>query len=292
MPLDSARAEAAVQVIADKLKVSLQEAAYGIFSVVGESMAAAARAHATDRGVNYRGMPMLAFGGAGPVHACYVAERLDSAKIIYPPMASVLSAFGTLVTPARLDLARGGLSCLGDVDWSAVQPLIDDMLAEGKDALNDAGIADDSVMYDYAADMRYVGQQAEVTVALAGDPRDAENQGDLRQYFDKAYENLYGVRLDDMDVEVVSWRVIARGGATERHAGVRFADEATPPKSTRPVYLVGQSVDTPVYDRNALAPGQDIEGPVIIEERETTVFVLPGWCLNVHSDGSLIATRG
>ncbi len=292
MPLDRARAEAAVQVIADKLKVSLQEAAYGIFSVVGESMAAAARAHATDRGVNYRGMPMLAFGGAGPVHACYVAERLDSAKIIYPPMASVLSAFGTLVTPARLDLARGGLSCLGDVDWSAVQPLIDDMLAEGKDALNDAGIADDSVMYDYAADMRYVGQQAEVTVALAGDPRDPANQGDLRQYFDKAYENLYGVKLDDMDVEVVSWRVTARGGATERQADVRFADEEAPPKTTRPVYLEGQSVDTPVYDRNALAPGQDIEGPVIIEERETTVFVLPGWSLNVHSDGSLIATRG
>ncbi len=292
MPLDSARADAAVQVLADKLNVSLQEAAYGIFSVVGESMAAAARAHATDRGVNYRGMPMLAFGGAGPVHACYVAERLDSVKIIYPPMASVLSAFGTLVTPARLDLARGGLSRLGDVDWSAVQPLIDDMLAEGKDALNDAGIADDSVIYDYAADMRYVGQQAEVTVALAGDPRDSANQGDLRQYFDKAYENLYGVKLDDMDVEVVSWRVTARGGATEHQVGVRFADEATPPKTTRPVYLEGQSVDTPVYDRNALAPGQDIEGPVIIEERETTVFVLPGWNLNVHADGSLIATRG
>ncbi len=292
MPLDGARAEAAVQLLADKLCVSLQEAAYGIFSVVGESMAAAARAHATDRGVNYRGMPMLAFGGAGPVHACYVAERLDSAKIIYPPMASVLSAFGTLVTPARLDLARGGLSRLGDVDWSAVQPLIDDMHKEGKEALNDAGIEDDSVIYDYAADMRYVGQQAEVTVALAGDPREPKNQGDLRQYFDKAYENLYGVRLDDMDVEVVSWRVTARGGATERQAGVRLADAPTPPKTTRPVYLDGQSVDTPVYDRSALASGQDIGGPVIIEERETTVFVLPGWSLNVHSDGSLVATRG
>jgi N-methylhydantoinase A len=291
MPLDKSKAEAAVQVIADKLGVSLQDAAYGIFSVVGESMAAAARAHATDRGVNYRGMPMLAFGGAGPVHACYVAERLDSNKIIYPPMASVLSAFGTLVTPARLDLARGGLSRLDDIDWADVQPLIEDILAEGKAALNDAGIADESIIYDFAADMRYVGQQTEVTVPLAGDPRDPENQGDLQERFDKAYDNLYGVRLDDMDVEVVSWRVTARGGDTERNADVVFADNEAAAKATRPVYLEGKSIDTPVYDRNALAAGQVIEGPVVIEERETTVFVLPGWSLTVHTDGSLIATR-
>jgi N-methylhydantoinase A len=291
MPLDRSKAETAVQNLADKLGISMQEAAHGIFSVVGESMAAAARAHATDRGVNYRGMPMLAFGGAGPVHACYVAERLDSNKIIYPPMASVLSAFGTLVTPARLDLARGSLSRLDDIDWSVVQSLIEDTLAEGKAALNDAGIDDESIMYDFAADMRYVGQQTEVTVPLAGDPRDPSNQGDLRQRFDAAYENLYGVKLDDMDVEVVSWRVTARGGDTERRAEVVLAEADAAPKTTRAVYLEGQSIDTPVYDRSALAAGQNIEGPVIIEERETTVFVLPGWDLKVHSDGSLIATR-
>ena len=291
MPLDESKAEAAVQLLADKLNVSMLDAAYGIFSVVGESMAAAARAHATDRGVNYRGMPMLAFGGAGPVHACYVAERLDSNKIIYPPMASVLSAYGTLVTPARLDLARGGLSRLEAIDWENVAPMIVDILAEGKAALNDAGIDDDSIHYDFSADMRYVGQQTEVTVPLSGDPRDAANQGDLRQRFDKAYENLYGVKLDDMNVEVVSWRVTARGGETTRNASVDLPNKNAEPKAIRPVYLDGESIDTPVYDRSALAAGQDIEGPVVIEERETTVFVLPGWSLNVHDDGSLIATR-
>ncbi|MFT5134506.1 MAG: N-methylhydantoinase A, partial [Gammaproteobacteria bacterium] len=102
MQLDLEAAGRAMQGLADGLKVSSLDAAYGIFSVVGESMAAAARAHATERGVNYRGLPLLAFGGAGPVHACYVAEQLDSSRVIYPPMASVLSAFGTLVTPARL----------------------------------------------------------------------------------------------------------------------------------------------------------------------------------------------
>ncbi len=291
MRLDAGKAETAVQNLATKLDVSLQEAAYGIFSVVGESMAAAARAHATDRGVNYRGMPMLAFGGAGPVHACYVAERLDSAKIIYPPMASVLSAFGTLVTPARLDLARGSLNRLDDIDWSVVATLIGDMFVEATDALEDAGIDKDSVMYDFAADMRYVGQQTEVTVHLAGDPRESDHQQDLRKRFDAAYETLYGVKLDDMSVEVVSWRVTARGGDSDRHADVEFAAADATPKATRAVYLDGKSFDMPIYDRSALAAGQTISGPVIIEERETTVFILPDWTLNVHTDGSLIAER-
>ncbi len=291
MPLDKLAAETAVQVIADKLDVTIKDAAFGIFSIVGESMAAAARAHATDRGVNYRGMPMLAFGGAGPVHACYVAQRLDSTQIIYPPMASVLSAFGTLVTPARLDLARGSLNALDDIDWPAVATLIDDMIAEGSAALSDAGIDNDSVIYDFAADVRYVGQQTELTVQLSGDPRRVAHQGNLRDRFDAAYELLYGVKLDDMQVEIVSWRVTARGGETERRADVELAESAAKPKASRAVYLDRQSIQLPVYDRNALAAGQEIAGPVIVEERETTVFILPGWTLNTHKDGSLIAIR-
>jgi N-methylhydantoinase A len=278
-------------VLATKLDMSMADAAYGIFSVVGESMAAAARAHATDRGVNYRGMPMLAFGGAGPVHACYVAERLDSNQIIYPPMASVLSAFGTLVTPARLDLARGSLNRLDDIDWANIATMIDDMLTEGTAALRDAGIDEGSVIFDYSADMRYVGQQTEVTVPLAGDPRQKANQSGLRQRFDDAYMNLYGVRLDEMQVEIVSWRVTARGGDTERHAECELADTDAEPKVIRTVYLNGSSHDMPVFDRRLLAANQIIEGPVIVEERETTVFILPGWTMNVHEDGSLIAQR-
>ncbi|MFQ6005894.1 MAG: hydantoinase/oxoprolinase family protein [Woeseia sp.] len=292
MPLDLDGAKAAVQEIADELEVSLSDAAYGIFSVVGESMAAAARAHATDRGVNYRGMPLLAFGGAGPVHACYVAEQLDSSIVIYPPMASVLSAYGTLVTPPRLDLARGGLCNLSCVDWNDVDPLIGDMLNEGKDALIEAGLPEKSVQYDFAADMRYIGQQTEVTVPLAGDPRDKNNRADLRSRFEEAYENLYGVRLDDMDVEVVGWRVTTHGGETGRAVDVEFAEQGATPKSTRSVYIGDSAVDVTVYDRSALVPGQQIDGPVVVEERETTVFVLPGWNLTVHADGSLVATRG
>ncbi len=291
MPLARDQAEAAVQRLAGALGVSLTEAAFGIFSVVGESMAAAARAHATDRGVDYRGLPLLAFGGAGPIHACYVAEQLESSRVIYPPMASVLSAVGTLVTPARLDLARGGLCRLKDVDWNAVGGLIREMVEEGRSALLEAGIQEDRIAYDFSADMRYFGQQSEVTVPLGGDPRAMHDALELRSRFDAAYESLYGVRLDDMDVEVVSWRAAARGGDAARDIGIRLSDRPAAAKAVRKVYFDGRTLKVAVYDRAALALDQQIQGPVIIEERETTIFVLAGWNLRVHADGNLVATR-
>ncbi len=291
MRLDRARAQAAVQALAGQLGVSALDAAYGIYSVVGESMAAAARAHATDRGVDYRGLPLLAFGGAGPIHACYVAEQLDSSEVIYPPMASVLSAVGTLVTPARLDLARGGLCRVNAIDWDTVGRLISDMVADGRKALLEAGLPEESIAYDFSADMRYFGQQAEVTVRLGADPRSAHDARQLRSRFDAAYEALYGVRLDDMDVEVVSWRTAAHGGDAGREIGIRLPTQPGKPKATREVYFRDRSLPVAVYDRASLASGQPIDGPVIIEERETTIFVLGGWHLSVHGDGSLIARR-
>ena len=118
MKLDLPAAEKQLSHLADSARhIGSPKPQSGIYRVVGESMAAAARAHATDRGIDYRGLPLLAFGGAGPVHACYVAELLDSPAVIYPPLASVLSAFGTLVTPLRLDLGRSALSRLSALDW-------------------------------------------------------------------------------------------------------------------------------------------------------------------------------
>ena len=295
MQLDMQAATEAMQALAESLGVSTQGAAYGIFSVVGESMAAAARTHATERGVNYRGLPLLAFGGAGPVHACYVAEQLDSSEVIYPPMASVLSAFGTLVTPARLDLARGGLCRLDDISWdsspNSVTSLIASMIDEGQRALMEAGIEKESIVYLFSADMRYFGQQTEVTVNFDANPCTDRDATDIRARFDRAYETLYGVRLDEMDVEVVSWRITAHGGETGREAKVTRAQTPCEPKLRRDVYFEHGTIEVPVYDRSALSLGQIVEGPLIVEERETTVFILPGWQMTMDADGSLIATR-
>lgn len=290
MKLDADASRAAIQVLADKLGVSLEHAAYGIFSVVGESMAAAARAHATERGVNYRGLPMLAFGGAGPVHACYVADRIDSSQVIYPPMASVLSAFGTLVTPIRLDMVRSSLAKLGQLDWGKIGTSLDDMLQEGRSAMEEAGLPPESAQFLYSADMRYLGQQNQITISFDGDPQEITSLPVLRERFEASYEALYGVRLPEIDVEIVNWRVTAFAGAAERSVRARCADTPTDPKEIRKVFIENAHVEVPVYARNALAQGQEIPGPVIVEERETTVFILPGWMLTIDHDGNLIAT--
>ena len=291
MVLDEGAAFRAVESLAKVLEVPVHEAAFGIFSVVAESMAAAARAHATDRGVNYRGTPLLAFGGAGPVHACFVAERLDSSQVIYPPMASVLSAFGTLVTPVRLDLARSATITLEGFAPEIVAPAIGEMLAEGEHALIDAGIAAEQIQYSFSADMRYLGQQNEVEVELPGNPCDGIDKAELRRRFETAYQTLYGVQLDDMGVEIVSWRVTVRGADKEREALTALPRDPGEPKATRSVFFDKAFLDVPVYARTSLAAGQSVDGPVIVEERETTAFILPGWRLQVHGDGSLIATR-
>src|SRR5262249_26839244 len=120
MKLDAKAAEAAVGRLAGELRLSGAEAARGIFRVVTESMAAAVRTHATDRGVDWRGMPLFAFGGAGPVHACEVAALLQSTEVIVAPQPSVLSAFGTLVTSVRLDLLRSDVARIGELDWARI----------------------------------------------------------------------------------------------------------------------------------------------------------------------------
>ncbi|MEO0413123.1 MAG: hydantoinase/oxoprolinase family protein [Pseudomonadota bacterium] len=291
MALDLAASRAAIGRLGDKLGLSIEETASGIFGVVGESMAAAARAHATDRGVNYRGLPVLAFGGAGPVHACYVAQQLESSKILYPPMASVLSAYGTLVTPTRLDLARSNLCVLSDVSVDAIETLITSMMDEGIEALAEAGIAPGDIIASFSADMRYQGQQSEVTVLLPGDPRAGFNANDIAERFEAAYDALYGVKLADMAIELVNWRVSVSAGDQGRQAKTALASTPGKPKGSRTVHLKEGALDVPVYDRASLCLGQEITGPVLIEERETTIFILPGWSIVAAEDGCLIACR-
>ncbi len=288
MALDVAAATCAVGAVAERLGVSVTEAARGIFQVVGESMAAAARAHAADRGLDYRGLPVLAFGGAGPAHACFVAELLDGSTVIFPPLASVLSAFGTLITPLRYDLARG---MAGAIDWDRAESAIAAMCAEARAALVEAGCPDGRVRFSFGADMRYAGQQNEVTVALEADPARSRDEAHLRAAFEAAYRATYGLTLPDVAIEVVAWRVSAHGPEIARETAPVLAPHPGAPKGARPVHLGTTTDPVPVYDRSALSAGQALAGPVIIEERETTIFVMAGWHAAVGEDGCITATR-
>ena len=291
MPLDRAAADAAIARLADRLGVDPVHAARGIYRVVTEAMASAARTHATDRGVDYRGLPLFAFGGAGPLHACAVAELLQSVAVIIPPQSSVLSAFGTLVTPVRLDLVRSDLTPIDGIDWQRVHRIIDDLAREGLAALREAGCAAEDVTVLVGADMRYVGQQHEVTVTFEADPRDTHDAAALSAAFETAYRGLYGVNPTHVSVEIVTWRVTASGPLVEARTATLAAEQPGRPKAQRRVSAWADDQRVAVWDRKHLAIGQTVTGPAIIEERETTTAIPPGWTATIDKVGCIVAAK-
>jgi N-methylhydantoinase A len=290
MRLDTRAAADAIARLGKALGAGVAETASGIFRIVAETMASAARAHATDRGFDYRGLPLLAFGGAGPVHACAVGALLQSKAVIFPPQASVLSAFGALVTPVRFDLVRSALARLDQLDWAAVERMLGDLTDEGLVALAAAGLRRDAVRLLYGADLRYAGQQNEVSVTLDADPRTTRDIGQIRAAFERAYHAQYGVNPSHVPIEVVSWRVTAAGAAPEAAGMARPPERPGAAKGKRAIALWPAAGDVPVYDRAALAAGQSVAGPAIVEERETTTVLPPGWTARVDAIGCLIAT--
>lgn len=290
MRLDAAGARAAIASLGAGIGLTTEPAAWGIYEVVCEQMAAAARTHATDRGVDYRGLPMLAFGGAGPVHACLVADLIESTQVIYPPLASVLSAFGTLVTPAQIDLVRSQLGLIDRFDPATARDFVSQMTEEGTAALTEAGLAPADIGFVFGADLRYLGQQSELRIELPFDPRERLDTAAMRAIFDKEYVAQYGLKLD-MPIELVNWHVTARGSLPDRAAAHVKKGNSRPAPRSRIVHIRGRPVETAVYSRTELMEDDPIAGPVIVEERETTIFVLPGWTIRLHPNGSLVADK-
>jgi N-methylhydantoinase A len=301
MPLDVEAATSALAKVAGALDMSLPDAAMGIQELVDQNMAASARMHAVERGVDLRGVSVIAFGGAGPVHACSVAELLQSSRVIFPANASVLSAFGALVTPVRIDLARSQVRRLDLVSDSDRESLLDEMREEGRRVLTAAGVAKEAVRFRYGVDARYQGQGNEITVWLGEGDTFPASTADVEAAFAADYKQVYGMTIPDVPVEVVTWRVSTVAPAPEvslasrplRSGGPLSLGETLMPKGTRPVRFSRKEapVETPIYRRDGLSVGDRLVGPAIVEERETTCVLRPGWVASVGEDGSLIAER-
>ena len=294
MPLDAAACTAALQSVASQLGLNASDTAAGIHELVNQNMAAASRMHAVEQGADLRGTTLLAFGGAGPVHACGVAELLESPRVIFPVNASVLSAFGTLVTPVRIDLARSMVRPLAGIDPAERDTLLDELRAEGRRVLSAAGVSADDIRFRYGIDTRYIGQGNELTIWVGeGEQWPTTAQG-VVELFEVDYRRTYGLTIPDVGVEVVTWRLSAFAPATnvEPHAEVGTIHHG--PHSSRSVRFDrgADPIDTPVYRRSELGVGQRIEGPAIVEERETTVVIRPRWHAIVAADGSLMAHNG
>lgn len=279
--LDRPAARKAMDRLADQLGISLERCAFGIHDMVNESMAEAAAMQATDSGVDPRSLPMIAFGGAGPVHAYGVARKLGLRKVICPLGAGVTSAVGLLGAPVAADLSTSFPMAIPAWDAKKVRQVLDSLAAQGREVVEASGVPADQVRFSYTVDMRHVGQGHEISVGLPeGEPGSRAFLDELLKRFHDAYIKLYGRNVSGTEAEVITWRIRARGpkgDVTPSRMRASATSSGKALKGSRPVYFqeTGGFVDTPVYDHYAMTPGQEVAGPAIVEQRESTVVVGP-----------------
>jgi len=287
--------QAIAEKIARPLQVDLLRAAWGIHQVVNENMANAARMHLVEKGRDPRDYSVIAFGGAGPVHAYRVAERLKLKTLVCPLAAGVTSAFGMLTAPLAFDFVQSYVTSLSDLDFPTLERLYVDMEARGHTLLSAAGVTGE-ITLSRSADMRYLHQGFEIRVPLPPGRLTTDELPALRRAFAEEYERLYKRLNPGVEVEVVNWRLVASGPQPQIALPSPAATEkslAATCKGERPVYLPEHDGFAPcsVYDRYLLPVGATFSGPAVVEERECTVVIGPGAQASVDEEQNLVITR-
>ncbi len=276
--------------LVSRLGMDTVSVAAGICDVVNENMATAAGVYIAERGQDPRQFVMVATGGAGPVHAIEVAQKLGISKVIVPPSAGVASAGGLLVAPPRMDFARSLLTTSEDLDWRVVDILFAEMEAEATETLRRIGIPATDTTIERSVDARYVNQGHEFPVPLPACIT-VDNAGELlRNAFEAVYERLFGRTVPGVPIECVTWRTTVRGPDGDLPQPAIPASSKTVPNHYRPVHFrsAATAVQTPVYLRGDLAPGTTIAGPAIVEEAQSTLVVGPVDRFSCISGGIII----
>lgn len=294
MALDRDKAIAAIETkLAHTLGLSLEKAAWGIHSLVNENMASAAKIYVAEKGESPSNCTVVAFGGAGPVHAYDLARRIGAGTVVIPPRAGVASAFGMLIAPASFDSVRTHRTRAAKADAAQLEAAYLSMEDEGRAGLPRSVKAAD-VWFERTADVRYVGQGYDVSVPL---PASILKSGDfaegLRAAFNEVYIKLYGRVFDELELEIMSLRVTALApGKTFVDTAPRGNSGESSASGRRDAYcpLSEKFITHSVYQRQSLAVGASIIGPAIVEEPESTTIVGVGASLTVDAAGSLIVT--
>jgi N-methylhydantoinase A len=249
---------------------------------VNENMSAATRIHVAERGADARRMFLMAFGGAGPMHADAIARALGMRGYIVPASAGVTSALGFLTAPSSFELARGFVGALTQARLADVESVYAALEEEGRALLRGAGVAEDEMRFVRQADLRHAGQGHEIVVELPDAPlADVSLEDELKPRFYDAYEIVYGHAHRHLELEIMTCRVTASGpeptvAVTAELEG--HADAAAALVGTRPTYhhALGGFVETAIYARELLHSGAVVEGPAVIEDRDSTAVVGPG----------------
>lgn len=291
MPLDrDAAARAIDHHLATPLGVSVLRAAWGIHEIVNENMARAAKVHCLERGKHPREYSLIAYGGAGPVHAYRVAKVLGIKTIFYPLRAGVMSAFGFLVAPPAFEMIRADLAPIESADPTRINAFLHEMEAEGKALVSTCGVALAKLSTVIEANVRFSGQSFELPVPVTGALSKNELTKIKQRFFD-LYKARYHRLNRDVPVEIVSWRVIIKGPSPK--VSINTVRDSTREdkalKGHRKVFMpeAGSFVNCPIFDRYALREGDRLRGPAVIEEHESTVVVGPDAAITVDKSCNL-----
>ena len=300
MTLDrQAAAQTLEERIGRPLDLNAEQAAEAIHRVVTESMAEAAQVHAAEVNVDIRRFAMVAFGGAGPIHAHGVAERLHLPFIVCPRHAGVLSALGLLTAPLAFEFSRSLNSDLDDLNVETVNSLLEELESQGRQLLSEAGVHD--IRVQRSVDMCYVGQRYEVTTPVRPGQFGRQERVRLKELFDKVYEEAYGRSLSNLPARCITWRVLTSGPKPHvslrpdhrdepKRANIGRRDSAL--KGTRRAVIPDfGAVDCAVYMRQRLLPGDSFMGPALVEEVASTTVVPPKAMAEVDTWGNLIIRR-
>jgi N-methylhydantoinase A len=299
MRLDVAAAEEAIRLrIAEPLGLTVIQAAEGILRIAATAMSYAVKGVSTERGLDAAAFPLIAYGGAGPLHASAVAREIGMNRLVVPQSPGHFCAFGMLFSDLRYDYVRTAPMRLAEASFEAMMDLYEDMIAEGAQALAGSGIAIAETVVLLSADMRYVGQEHSVTIELPRALFDAQDRVAIKQRFDEVHQQRYGTCAPKEPAEIVSLRVTVNGLMRKPALAPIASGEAQPPKAAwlpaREVYFseIGRTVSTPIFIREHLLAGNRIEGPALVEEHASTTVVLPGDRLEVDRFGNLVIAIG
>ena len=296
MTLDVAAAHAAVKTIDDAMNLgSTENAAEGMLAIVNENMAGALRVVSVQRGHDPRDFALVAYGGAGPLHANAVAEIIGSFPVLIPPAPGLLCALGDLVADFRDEFARTYIRVIEEADSTEVATILDGLGARAKKWLDDEGIGQDVGRVTYNADMRYHGQGYEIPVAITPDEVRSKGLGDLDERFNQLHEQLYGFRMPKTRAEIVNLRAVGFGSVEkpELPEGVDggSADSSHAIASDHTMIHKGQRIAAKIYDRAKLIPGNVVPGPAVVTEFDSTTVILPGYSAKVDKFFNLLINK-
>lgn len=292
MRIDADAAKAVLGGVADSLELDALRGAFGVHDVVNENMAGAARVAIAERGRVPREYALLATGGAGPVHAWNVGHKLGVRHVVCPPCAGAGSTIGMLMAPARIDRVASFAQTLHDADWDVAMAIFAGLEQDALTVATMTGADLEQRTVRRLADMRYMGQGSEITVALP----EAMDATAVRAAFEASYSSLFGRTPPGATIQFVALRLaltapMPGSGSVLRLGGsARVVDAAAALKGRRDVHFsnAGGPVETPVYDRYALPVGTRIAGPAVFEENESTFVIGPGSNATVLPDGSIL----